>query len=608
MSGRIRSALRDLWRFWLIVILLSIVGVVLAAAWGKLQVDTLPQLIVLLSNTYGLVAVVALLGYGLVEVPRVMWRRSFPESRFTWHLHRVGRAAARLDDAAKELERCLAVVLITSQQVHRSDTELRRKADDLVEYTDRISPVPLSALAATKIDIESLDEKDLDYAANAAGLAKLRGRIKLSIAEFVGSRGDYVSFLQKAMELEALCKSRQLKIYLPPDGRSSILAIAAWKYNCTLRPYIQRCSALILAALSITIVWCEATIGSQRSPDLSPFSLAIHDSAVLASTWGSQILVAAPLAYICAAAYFSLFKLGSVGSYHIVPRATWSWSLLLNGSLLSRFAAPLAFNYLHVIRMTGSQPGGRQMVFVNLMGMEDVPLLGAGFNTWFPLIMVLYVGVLTLGICAACTSKICNSSLAKMVLPARIRINGELPDAESTARGQVLLQAEHEMLRQGGELGEATQMFGMMKKGSSSGGGGSSSSSSSSGRVHGSVSGGGGGGSSSAAAAAAASNGLSSSVLKKELELRPTGGSGVVVETAASMRQPLFGSGMLRSDGIAAVVSGEGIGGASGSSGGGGGAVSRSPVRTASASAGDDADQLFAGVGRSSRRRGAWDV
>ncbi len=68
VSGRLKSAFRRLWRFWLIVGILAIAGVLLAAAWGKLHINTLPQLIVLLSNTYGLVAIVALLGYGLVEV------------------------------------------------------------------------------------------------------------------------------------------------------------------------------------------------------------------------------------------------------------------------------------------------------------------------------------------------------------------------------------------------------------------------------------------------------------------------------------------------------------------------------------------------------------
>lgn len=51
--GRIGTSLKRLWLFYLIIGSLSIVGVLLALAAGKLQLSTLPKLIVTLSNTYG---------------------------------------------------------------------------------------------------------------------------------------------------------------------------------------------------------------------------------------------------------------------------------------------------------------------------------------------------------------------------------------------------------------------------------------------------------------------------------------------------------------------------------------------------------------------------
>eukprot|EP00889_Picochlorum_renovo_P004636 jgi/Picre1/31666/NNA_007017.t1 len=77
--GRFGYALNRMWKFYAIVGVLAVLGVLVAAAFGKLELATLPQLIVTFSNTYGLVAIMALLGYGLVEVPKVLWRRSFPE-------------------------------------------------------------------------------------------------------------------------------------------------------------------------------------------------------------------------------------------------------------------------------------------------------------------------------------------------------------------------------------------------------------------------------------------------------------------------------------------------------------------------------------------------
>lgn len=182
---------------------------------------------------------------------------------------------------------------------------------------------------------------------------------------------------------------------------------------------------------------------------------AVHAGALKYAQFLMQLVVAAPLAYVCVCTYFSLFKLGSLGPYHMVPHSTWSWSLLLNASLLSRFAAPLAFNYLHVIRMTGNQRGGRSMAFVDLMGMEDVPLLGAGFNTWFPLVMVVYVGILTTGIFEQC--------FTKLFVPPKLRFDSESADDEHSAQGQALLSDEHDALREGKDLGEGSNIFGMVR-------------------------------------------------------------------------------------------------------------------------------------------------
>jgi hypothetical protein len=452
--GRFKEAFQRLWRFYLIIGSLAAVGIIVAAVTGHLFLGTLPQLVVALSNAYGLIAVVVLLGYGLVEVPRVLWRRSFPEERLQWHFHRVGRAARRMEDASKELERCLVVVIVTSQQVARSDVHLRAKADALVAYVDATSPVPLAAVSSRKIDVEGLEERDLDYATDAGGLARLRGRTKLAIAEYVGSRGDYSHFLSKAVELDVMCKARQTQMYAPPKATSSkaagIASAILWRYKCLARPTLQRLGSIVAAAASATIVWSEVTIGSGRHPDLSPFSIAIHSSSHDVSPWALQFLVAAPLAFVSAATYFSLFKLGSLGNYHMVKRSTWSWSLLLNGSLLARFAAPLAYNYLHVIRMTGGQRGGRRLVFVNQFGMEDVPLLGTGFNTWFPLLIGVYVAAL---MC-------CQTCAAKLLLSARLRFDAERCDEENTSKGQRLVEMERRSLESGHYQGEVAQLFG----------------------------------------------------------------------------------------------------------------------------------------------------
>ena len=79
----------------------------------------------------------------------------------------------------------------------------------------------------------------------------------------------------------------------------------------------------------------------------------------------TQVLTGLPLAYMCGAAYYSLFKLVIFSYYQMVPKATDPVSLLLNAGQVCRFAAPLAYNFMHVIRMNEVVLASHALSFAN---------------------------------------------------------------------------------------------------------------------------------------------------------------------------------------------------------------------------------------------------
>lgn len=514
--GRLYSSLKRLWVFYLIIGALAAAGVLAALAAGKLKLATLPALIFTLSNTYGLIVIIALLGYGLVEIPRIFWRRSFPETRLKWHYHRVGRASEKLTDSSDELEKVLAIVLATSQQIPRADAHLRQYMDMIIKYADDYSPVRLEALARSKVSIDRLEESDLDYATGVPSLASLRGRLKLAVANFVGCSGEYVDYVKKAISLEAVCKARLHGVTVPPNGKKGRWAELQWAYKCRGRPWVLRGMAVLAGAASAVVVWSEATIGSGINPDLSPFSLMIRAGGS-ANEFAEQMLVALPLAYMCACSYFSLLKLGTWSFYHVVPGGTWAYSLLLSASQMARFAAPLCFNYLHVIRMNDVASGGQSMVFFQKMGAmnSDVPVLGQDFNTWFPLTMLVYVALLALNWWESCCSRI--------FIANRFRFEAESADDEHTTRGMRLVQAEVDAISKGWPLGDGIGLFGM---GSSRSG---------------------------LPGAGGASGKQQAQVLDQSVELNATasGSSSLAPQQVAATRQPLFGGPSSSSGGTA---------------------------------------------------------
>lgn len=121
----------------------------------------------------------------------------------------------------------------------------------------------------------------------------------------------------QAIDLEAVCKARQHGVTVLPSGKKGWWPEARWRYKCSVRPWVLRLAAAVAGGASAVIVWSEATIGSGRSPDLSPLSLMLR-SVAAKGEFGEQLLVALPLAYMCACAYFSLLRLGGFSFYHVV--------------------------------------------------------------------------------------------------------------------------------------------------------------------------------------------------------------------------------------------------------------------------------------------------
>ena len=71
------------------------------------------------------------------------------------------------------------------------------------------------------------------------------------------------------------------------------------------------------------------------------------------SEWGVQLLTTLPLAYICVATYFALFRVSAFDYNKLLPRATAGAALMQNGSLMCRFGPATCWNLLHMVHMVG---------------------------------------------------------------------------------------------------------------------------------------------------------------------------------------------------------------------------------------------------------------
>lgn len=80
--------------FALAQVVAGCIGIACAVASGTLSLATLPSLGKQLSNSFALFCVLMLLGYGLVAIPRHVWKRSYPELQLRHQLFRCASSSA----------------------------------------------------------------------------------------------------------------------------------------------------------------------------------------------------------------------------------------------------------------------------------------------------------------------------------------------------------------------------------------------------------------------------------------------------------------------------------------------------------------------------------
>ncbi|KAJ6791957.1 LMBR1 domain-containing protein 2-like protein A [Iris pallida] len=391
VTERLKTSMRENLVFYLIVGSIGLFGVILLIIMHRTWDGNILGFAMACSNTFGLVTGAFLLGFGLSEIPKSIWRNADWTNRQKLLSHRVSKVAVSLDDAHQEFSNAIVVAQATSTQMS--------KRDPLRPYMDVIDNMLLQVFhedPSFKSSGGRLGENDMDYDTDDKSMATLRRQLRRAQEEYYRCKSEYMTYVMEALELEDTVKnyehrdSRGWK-YVSSFRRSrtgslgSLLDRIEFIWRCVLRKKLERFSAVILGSMSVAILLAEATLLPSRV-DLSLFSFLIK--AVGKQEILVQVAAFVPLVYMCVCTYYSLFKIGMLMFYSLTPRQTSSVSLLMICSMVARYAPPISYNFLNLIRLGGDA----KTIFEKRMGNIDdaVPFFGQGFNKIYPLIMVIY--------------------------------------------------------------------------------------------------------------------------------------------------------------------------------------------------------------------------
>ncbi|XP_058096927.1 uncharacterized protein LOC131242353 isoform X4 [Magnolia sinica] len=356
VTERLKTSIRANLVFYLCVGSIGLFGLILLIIMRRNGGISVVGLAMACSNTFGLVTGAFLLGFGLSEIPKSIWRNADWSNRQKSLSHRVAKMAVKLDDAHQEFSNAIVVAQATSNQMS--------KRDPLRPYMDVIDNMLRQMLKedpSFKPSGGRLGENDMDYDTDEKSMATLRRQLRRAREEYYRYKSEYMTYVMEALELEDTiqnyerCNLTGWK-YVSSFRASRTGTLGSFfdtielVWRCMLRKQLEKLLAIILGLMSAAILLAEATL-LPSGVDLSLFSILIN--AVGKQEMLVQIASLVPLMYMCIGTYYSLFKIGMLMFYSFTPRQTNSVSLLMICSMVARYAPPISYNFLNLIRLGG---------------------------------------------------------------------------------------------------------------------------------------------------------------------------------------------------------------------------------------------------------------
>ncbi|EOX98734.1 LMBR1-like membrane protein isoform 3 [Theobroma cacao] len=448
MAERLKTSIHGNLVFYLCVGSIGLVGLILFIIFRKNWSGGILGFAMACSNTFGLVTGAFLLGFGLSEIPKGIWKNVDWTVSQKVLSHKVAKMAVKLDDAHQEFSNVIVVAQATSNQISKRDP-LR----PYMNIIDSMLHQMLKEDPSFKPQGGRFGENDMDYDTDEKSMATLRRRLRIAREEYCRYRSEYMSFVLEALELEDTVKNYErrdatgwkfISSFRPErKGRlGASLDMLEFIWRCVLRKQLEKLLAIILGCMSAALLLAEATI-LPNGVDLSLFSILIN--SVGKQEMLVQVAAFIPLMYMCVCTYYSLFKIGMLMFYSFTPKQTSSVSLLMICSMVARYAPPISYNFLNLIHL----PGNRKTIFEKRMGNIDdaVPFFGKGFNKIYPLIMVIYTLLLVTNFFDRVIDYFGNWKLFKF--------QDEADDTDGfDPSGLIILQKERSWLERGHKVGE----------------------------------------------------------------------------------------------------------------------------------------------------------
>lgn len=403
--ARVRYAVRSLGRYWAIMLGVGLVGSMYLIWWNGVHFDTFKSLAMALAYTWGLIQGIYLMGHGLVAFPRAMFRYANVSERLRRIQGQAPKTHEKRTEALEKLDEYEHQVAQLQQRKNGITRDYAEWIEDLASgrsMSDTRANIPRS-LATSYAPIPAIiTERYL------ADLARKLQRARHAKVRF---ENEWNHVIWKALRTQSILDSKASKRlefkpspYHTPHGLLERISLLTPYTRYHLHAHIVPAIAYTAWALSIlastAIVWSECVREAQDlgGPKLSLIGWTVSHRQPTGRSevgFGSQVIAACWLCYMCICAFYSLTEVKIWGNRALVRRNTYLESATWYGLQVAKLTVPLSYNFLTM----NDRNIWKATQFHKFLGqLIDLSPLGQGFSRFFPIFVLIPVFATAFGL------------------------------------------------------------------------------------------------------------------------------------------------------------------------------------------------------------------
>lgn len=370
--SRFIEAIRKNFRFQMIILGVSILGLIYLTLEVGLSLNHLKLLIIAISHIYGLIIVLWLMAHGLINIARNRWTFGNHMTKVNYYYLKVPKLVDNLEDCKISFKEDILKVLVLYNYINNDEYDNFMFRDWIIELYNKI-PADLKELMELQInnnlyDSNLITRNDI----NNGFLKNLTSSFNMNYNKLVAYESEFNVIFNEIILLEDLSASNLNSLNFRIDKVTKLKFIwLNW-----VKPILNRALSIFFFVVSFMIIESEFFHSTKLSIIDRIYNKINNNSLKFMVTFSI-------FAYMLICSLNSLTQLKIFNMYHLVTHKSDPISACFYATYIARLTIPLSYNFITLFI-------SRKSIFEDWFG-KSIHLTGLFnlMNNWIPRLLFI---------------------------------------------------------------------------------------------------------------------------------------------------------------------------------------------------------------------------